>query len=282
MKVSTILDTDIGYDPDDLFALILLLKSKELKLDLIVTGDDKYGKRFIFVKKILELMDIDDVKVVKGSSIGSHRFILDEYIKGEKFQIEKDFVKKIKRVVDSSDKVVYIGIDGFTNLSHVIKKYPNIKKKLKIYQMGGAVNYSRRPLWVEHNVKMDVKSVKFVLGSSCDISLIMAQTTFNPELRIDNKHRIYRKLKASKNSVYKILVKHIDLYHKHSEKWPYMHDPLTVAEALGKRYVNYNKSALRVNNDGNIKINKIGPKVMFSKKKLKGKEFMNFLENRLF
>ena len=47
MKVSTILDTDIGYDPDDLFALILLLKSKELKLDLIVTGDDKYGKRFV-------------------------------------------------------------------------------------------------------------------------------------------------------------------------------------------------------------------------------------------
>ena len=78
------------------------------------------------------------------------------------------------------------------------------------------------------------------------------------------------------------MAKHIDLYHKHSEKWPYMHDPLTVAEALGKKYVNYNNSALIVDNDGNINMKKIGPKVKFSKKKLKCKEFMNFLGDRLF
>mgnify|MGYP001559423130 FL=1 len=54
MQRGIILDTDIGYDPDDLFALLLLLKNSEV--DLIVTNDDPDGRRFIFVKKILEIL----------------------------------------------------------------------------------------------------------------------------------------------------------------------------------------------------------------------------------
>ncbi len=55
MKTSTILDTDIGYDPDDLFALLLLLNSPELKPNLIITGDEVCGKRAILTKKVFEL-----------------------------------------------------------------------------------------------------------------------------------------------------------------------------------------------------------------------------------
>ena len=77
MQKGIILDTDIGYDPDDLFALLLLLKNS--RIDLIVTNDDPDGRRAIFVTKILEILE-KEVKVVQGSYLGKKHFIMNEYI----------------------------------------------------------------------------------------------------------------------------------------------------------------------------------------------------------
>ena len=93
MKTGTILDTDIGYDPDDLFALFLLLKSPEISLDLIVTGDEVCGKRAIFTKNILELYGRSDLKVVQGEDLGNNDFVVDELIENVSYSIDRDFVK---------------------------------------------------------------------------------------------------------------------------------------------------------------------------------------------
>jgi len=80
MKTGVILDTDIGFDPDDLFALLLLLNSPELKIDLIVTGDEVEGKRAVFTKKILDQCGRQDIKVVQGEDLGNHYFVVDKLV----------------------------------------------------------------------------------------------------------------------------------------------------------------------------------------------------------
>lgn len=49
-----ILDTDIGGDPDDTFALLLALNSPEISLDLIVTSDEHRGHREAFANELLK------------------------------------------------------------------------------------------------------------------------------------------------------------------------------------------------------------------------------------
>src|SRR3989344_18283 len=154
-KINIILDTDIGYDPDDLFALLLLLASPEADIKLIVTADEVNGKRAKFLGQVLNLLGRNDIKIAVGQSLGRNDFVVDELLDDKKYEAETDYISAIKNIIDSENDIIYLSIGGFTNLAKLLAEYPEYAKKLKIYIMGGALNYSRRPGWVEHNVKVD-------------------------------------------------------------------------------------------------------------------------------
>lgn len=282
MKNGVILDTDIGYDPDDLFALLLLLNSPELEIDLIVTGDEVGGKRAAFTRKVLDQYGRRDLRVVQGEDLGNHNFVVDELIQGFEYSPNTMYLDAMKDVFDSSDRVVYINIQGFTHLANLIQRFPECREKLVVSQMGGAVNYSRRPGWVEHNVKIDKEAARYVLTSNVDISLVMTQTTFNPVYMVGDQHDLYQKLKSSDKPVHQILVRHIELFHEAKKFWSYMHDPLTAAVALGKDFVEFYESAISMDENGNLYESSGSPKLRLSKPESKDKEFMRFLDERLF
>ncbi len=284
MKTGVILDTDIGYDPDDLFALLLLLNSRELNIDLIVTGDEVRGKRASFTRKILDKYGRPDIKVVQGEDLGNHYFLVDELLKNFQHRIDNDinYLDAMKKVLDRFDRIVYIDIQGFTNLANLIKKFPESREKLIVYQMAGALNYSRHPGWVEHNVRIDKKAARYVIASDIVIYLIMAQTTFNPVYMIDDKHELYKKLKSSDNLVYKMLARHIELFHETKKFWPYMNDPITASVALGKDFVDFYESAVSMDEHGNLHLSSGSSKLYLSKPESKDKKFMKFLDERLF
>ncbi len=287
MKTSLIFDTDIGYDPDDFFALLLMLNSSELKIDLIVTGDEVSGKRAALVKTILEEAAHQDIAVVPGADLGSKtRFISDDLISPiyrTDINSPELIGKYFEDIFDSSDKVVYLGLQGFTNLAGLIKAFPESKVKLKVYQMGGAAGYERYPGWVEHNIRIDPPSAKYVLESGIDISLVQAQTTYNMDLLVDDHSSIYRRLQSSKSALHKMLLKHLDTFHKKkSPWWSLMHDPLTVSAALGYSFVQFYQSPVWVDSSGAMGIAEEGPLVSLSHKESEAKAFMRFLEDRIF
>jgi len=289
MKNNVILDTDIGLDPDDLFALLLAWKLPDFDIDLIVTADEEDGKRAVFTKMILDKIGYSKPRVVQGTDLGNKNFIVDELIQDYSYDVEEDYIEEMKKLIDSSSgKTLYIGIGGFTNLAYYLKQNPEDKEKLKVYMMGGAINYSRGEDWVEHNVRIDKESAKYVIESGCDISLVMAQTTFIDEYEVTNTHSIYQKLKSSENEVYQILARHCELFNeyikiKHGrEAWPKMHDPLTVASASGKDFVTYHTSSVSMDTKGKMTVNDKGNEVCWSDSKSKHSEFMEFLGKRLF
>ena len=67
--VPVILDTDIGLDVDDVWALAFLLRCPEIDLRLAVssTGDTKYSAAL--VAKLLDIADRSDVPVGVGLAI---------------------------------------------------------------------------------------------------------------------------------------------------------------------------------------------------------------------
>lgn len=282
MNTKVILDTDIGYDPDDMFALLLLLHSPELGLDLVVTGDEVEGKRAKFAKKILDLYGYTQIPVVCGEDLGNSDFVVDELIQNYIFEPETDYLGAMKSVIDSADTVVYLGIQGFTNLAKLIETYPECKDKLQVYQMGGAVDYIRRPGWVEHNVKIDKESARNVIFSGVDLCLVVATTTFNPKLEVHKLHPIYQRLVESTNPVHHMLWDHIDLWHKAKGFWTYMHDPLTLSAAMGKDYVSFTSGGVVMDEKGHLHSDDEGQPIKYSAMECKDAPFMQFLEERMF
>lgn len=127
-----ILDTDIGYDPDDLFALLLLTELAGTQLQLVVTANEKDGKRAQFAKMVLDEVNLSHVPVVVGSSLGLDKFTADSLLTKTDAIISTDYIGAIKQVIEQFELITYIGIGGFSNLAHLTKQYPKLIEKMDI------------------------------------------------------------------------------------------------------------------------------------------------------
>lgn len=277
---SVILDTDIGYDPDDMIALLLLLKSPEASLDLIITGDEIGRRRARFARQVLDLADRADIPVVAGRDVGNRNFVVNDLLDG-RYEISKDYRKAMLEVLDKSEQVTYIGIDGFSNLARFIGRHPERIEQLTVYQMGGALDYERKPGWIEHNVKIDVPSARRIFTSDVDLSLVLSQTTFRPDYEVNDTHPIYHQLKESENRAYRLLADHIDRFHGVKGYWTRMHDPLTVSAALGYDFVDFTPTRVVMQPSGALKTDAYGKHIRASQAS-RPRAFMSFLEERLF
>lgn len=288
-RTGVILDTDIGYDADDFFALLLLLNSPELPLDLIVTGDETFGRRARLTQKILQMMGRGEIPVIAGADLGNSDFSVDEMVQDVPLlNADKDPIEEMKLLIDKFDEVIYLNIQGFSNLSALITLYPEVKKKLKVFQMGCALDYSRYENWIEHNVRIDIPAAQNVLKSGLDLTLIMTQTTMDPGYSFNEANPIMVKLHKSTDSLHAMLLRSVMRFHEKllkkgvPEPWPYAHDPLAVSVALGKDFVQFEDITVLMNERGDLIRDPSGQKVRASKSKSQSHEFMQFLEERLF
>ncbi len=286
-----ILDTDIGYDPDDMFALLFL--HKLAKIACIITANEVIGetpsspgKRLRFVSNILANLADTTTPVYSGESLGMNtKFTVDEMLVDGDARESGDHVDALKDVIDMGEPVTYIGIGGFTNLAKFIEKYPLCASKMRVVIMGGALDYERHAGWIEYNIKIDQKSVETVLNAKgIDLTLVMAQTTHNPIYEVTSESRLYKRLKASHNPVHQMLAQHCDLWfqkrdYKHGTL---MHDPLTVSAALGMEYVQLHEAKVVLKEGRFIRDEKDGVMIKYSDPASQAAEFMEFLEETLF
>ncbi len=159
-----IFDTDIGDDIDDVWALGLLLSSKEISLELVsVCFADVESYKIKFLEYMLSRFGRNDIPVAAGRERGrsnttAHRTI----VAGIPDKKHIDAVSAIKRVLDESDEKVYIVADGpLSNLADFASAYPGYKDKYEVVAMSGAYEkgyINQNEPGAEFNVLMDVQS----------------------------------------------------------------------------------------------------------------------------
>lgn len=294
---TVILDTDIGYDPDDLFALLFLQKIiGDNHRTLIITSNEFEDKRYRFLRQILELNKSyvsDNMIATSGScrELGKSKFTVDTLLTdkvyidlhhGDSFTSQMYSMIKYNELYHDDEKVTYIGIGGFTNLAKFIDDYSAEAKKMKIFLMGGAIDYERYENWIEYNVKIDPISAEKVINAGLDITLIMAQTTHNPLYEVTQNSSLYKRLKQSTLPIHKLLCDHCDLWFERREfkHGTSMHDPLTVATALGYDFVTLETTKVSIK-DNKFIFDENGHTIKYSAPDSKAQEFMEFLEQTL-
>ena len=145
MAIPVVLDTDIGHDVDDVWALVFLLRCPELDVKLVTTttGDTVYRARL--VAKILELMGREDVPIGIGIPLDenphTHSAWLGDYdLKDYGGRILRDGAGALcETICDSSDEVALICIGPLPNIAAALARDPEITNNAKFVGMHGSI-----------------------------------------------------------------------------------------------------------------------------------------------
>ena len=263
--VPVILDTDIGDDIDDTWALALLLKSPELDLKLVVGdyGEAQYRARLL--AKLLERAGRSDVPVGVGLDIAPHgdgrqaAWVKDYNLKSYPGKVRADGVQAIiDTIMNSPQPVTLICIGPMPNIAEALKREPRIAQHARFVGMQGSVHVgyggAKQPQ-AEWNVKADPKACQQVFAAPWDITITPLDTCGLVTLTGDRYRRVRDTTDRNVADLianYRIWLTNQptlaqDMADKHSTT---LFDPVAVYLAIGPDQCVMEKLNLRVTDDG--------------------------------
>lgn len=193
--VPVILDTDIGDDIDDTWALAMLLGMAELDVKLVVTATEDTPARTRLLAKMLSRLGRTDVAIGTGVKTGdgplNQMSWLGDYSLSEyEGKVHEDGVGEMIRVVKTSPTpVTLIVIGPQTNIKAALERDPAVAENARVVTMAGSVyvgyNGSAEPSR-EWNVMRDVEAARAVFAAPWEIT--MAPLDLCGTLILDGKH----------------------------------------------------------------------------------------------
>ena len=190
-----VIDTDIGSDIDDSYAIGFALQSQYLDVKLVVTCTDDTTTRAKIVAKLLTIAGRDDIPVGIGlANENNTRHTLwdwasDFNLSNYKGGVYEDGVDQMAKVILSSETVVdVIAIGPATNFPTLLQKYPSIVKNARIRAMAGSIyrGYDNSSTPVnEYNVNMCPYCMQRLFRAGWDVAITPLDTcgvtTFPPQ-----------------------------------------------------------------------------------------------------
>ncbi len=184
-----ILDTDIGDDIDDAFALALLLRSPEVKLLGVTTAFGDTELRARLVDRYLQAVGRTEIPVTAGAQTPhSNVFTQEAYAEQAR---EREHPGSIKFLLDQirahPGQITLIAIGPLTNVRVAIQRDPDTFRQLKrVVMMGGSVyrgydsgdpkqiNQSPSSEW---NIRCDPAGAQALLASGVPVFMMPLDST---------------------------------------------------------------------------------------------------------
>lgn len=176
-RVPVILDTDIGTDIDDTWALAQLLRSPELDPRLILTGAGGIAFRTAVTARFLQVSGRTDVPIGRGvpswDTAPSHRN-QEPWIKGYDVaaypgEILEDGVGRMIEIIETSPvPVTIIAIGPAVNIAAALARAPGIASRCRLVGMFGSfdVGYDGAPIpSAETNVRLVPDAFRQVMAA---------------------------------------------------------------------------------------------------------------------
>ena len=197
-----ILDTDIGDDIDDTWALALLINSPELDLKLAVGDYGKSEYRARLLAKFLERAGRSDVAIGLGLDIDPYgtgrqaEWVKDYDLKSYPGPIHPDGVQAIiDTIMHSPQPVTLICIGPAPNIAAALKREPRIARHARFVGMDGSVRQgygAGSPPCAEWNVRCDPAALQAVFAAPWDITITPLDTCGLVNLSGEKYQRVCR------------------------------------------------------------------------------------------
>jgi inosine-uridine nucleoside N-ribohydrolase len=249
-KIPILVDTDIGTDIDDAFALALVLKSPELELLGVTTVSGDTHARARLAAKLLWEGGARTVPVAAGAP---GRPLPSEQTRwAEHFTSPQIRPLSAVRLLDAilrrqREKTTIVEIGPLTNIAALLTKDPRIAQKIKeIVLMGGSVahGYGDDPNpTAEYNIAADPTSAQKVFGSGVPILMVPLDVTAMLRLHRPDRHRIFTQLTPLTNAL-------TLLDQLWNQRTPTLFDPMAVAMVIDPSLCETQPLAIEVDLNG--------------------------------
>lgn len=195
MTVPVILDTDIGFDVDDVWALAFMLRCPELDVQLITTntGDTEYSAAL--VGKLLERAGRTDIPVGIGLPLDAIERTHSQWLNGYRVEdypgvVHRDGVNAIvDTIVQAEDQVTIVSIGPLANIAAALQREPGITSRSRFIGMHGSIRKGYmgmdRPM-KEYNVLKHTAACQKVFATPWNISITPLDTCGLVSLRDQN------------------------------------------------------------------------------------------------
>lgn len=233
-----IVDTDIGDDIDDAFALALALRSPEVRILGVTTAFGDTALRARLVDRYLHAVGRTDIPVAVGVRTPDNHFTQGAYARGEPARQHPDAVTfLLDQIRAHPGQMTLIAIGPLFNIQAAIERDPASFRKLKrVVIMGGSIyrgyddtkTGAHGPPDPEWNVRCDPAGAKALLASGVPV-LMMPLDSTQIHLEQPEQAEIFSHGSALTDQL-------TLLYHEWSgaKAWrtPTLYDPVTVAYAV--------------------------------------------------
>jgi len=184
-KVPVILDTDIGTDIDDTWALALMLKSPEIDIKLVVTDTGDTAYRAKIVAKMLEIGGRTDVPVGIGIPLENAPSTQAPWVEGYELAsypgtVHADGVGAIvDTIMSSPDPVTLICIGPVPNIAAALARQPEIARRARFVGMHGSIRRGydgSEKTSAEYNVARSPQACREVFVAPWDVTITPLDT----------------------------------------------------------------------------------------------------------
>jgi len=254
VREKVIIDTDIGDDVDDAFALALAVKSPELEVLGVTTTFGETEVRAQIVDRFLEAVGNAQIPVMAGKPTGKtpmsqRRYAEEGHFTKRAHGDAADFI--LDQVRKNPGEITLIAIGPLMNVGAAIDRDAATFKKLKrVVIMGGSVRkgygdygYNEHfPPMPEWNILNDVGSAQKLFAAGVPLYVMPLDST---QLKLDEVKRAFLFTRGTAVTDQLAI-----LYHLWAQETPTLFDPMTVVFVLRPELCPVTSLRIRVDKKG--------------------------------
>ncbi len=274
-KIPVILDTDIGIDIDDTWALGLLLKCPELDVKLITTVSQDTRIKAKLVAKFLEIADRTDIPIGIGPQKNRDKGLLYNWVEDYDLSnypgiIHENGIEAFcNMILDSPQPISVIAIGPLRNIAKALKLNANITQNARFVGMQGSIyiGYAGNPNpAVEYNVFSDIIACKKVFQAPWEKTITPLDTCGNIVLEGENFKRFMNcnnPIVSSIKENFEIWTKKRNFTHllNQKQKTSILFDTVAIYLAFSEELLNIKDLKIEVTKIGFTKISENGNKI---------------------
>jgi len=250
-----IIDTDIGDDIDDAFALALALRSPELEILGVTTGFGDTETRAKLVDRFLGEAGRSDISVASGvptqskNPLNQRRYAEGGHFAKPSHPAAADFL--LDQIGRYPGEITLIALGPLMNVGFAIDKDGATFRKLKrVVIMGGCIKRGYGDLGYtpprgpqpEWNILNDVPSAQKLFASGVPVAVMPLDST---QLKLDEVKRAF--LFSQGTPITDALT---ILYHQWGQETPTLFDPMAVAYVVNSKLCPVQPMRIRVDEKG--------------------------------